>query len=281
MKKILLTSPKGYAQRLIWAFAEVTEQTDICPVSIPMIQTDILPDSEGMKEFLSQLSAYDYLAFSSRKAIESLAAAIQSTGITLPTCLQLCAIGKDNEGVREMLHREPAFISEEPSPAGIVKHLSTLPSIEGKRIGVLAPVVTGMREPDIVPNFLEGLNRIGMKTDRITAYQTKACATETLNRLRTEILNEDYHSVLFTSGTEIKVFLRMAAEGCQTSPSATMEEMPDTESIHHLLKHLQVHCYGPYTASVATQLGIAVDFVSPSFGSFQELVSELQKYENK
>ena len=278
MKKILLTSPQGYAERLVRAFEESTEVTDLWPVSVPMIQTDILPESPEMLHLLQHLADYDYLAFSSRKAIESFAAACQQNSCTLPDSLQLCAIGKDNEALHELLHCKPSFISDEPSPAGIVKHLSTVPESSDRRIAVLAPNVIDMKEPDIVPNFLKGLEEIGLRVTRVTAYQTSACAAETLSQLRQAILNDTYHAVLFTSGTEIKVFLRMLESDWQYLTTEQKECGNGCQANEDLLKHLQVLCYGPYTASVATHLGVHVDFTSPSYGSFQELVRELHIY---
>lgn len=262
MHKLLLTSPAGYAKRLMKAFEECDTRAQFHPVSRPMIQTDVAIDTSVFHSFFHQLEAYDYLAFSSRKSIEAFALGLQQEGISIPTSLGLCAIGKDNELVRKSLDTEPVFFSSEPSPMGIVRQLENLSS-HGKRIAVLAPQVLGMEEPPIVPDFLNGLQQIGMEVTRINAYQTKAATEEVLTSTCAEILQDTYHAVVFTSGTEIKVFLKM---------------IPEDTTLETFLQHLRVICYGPYTARCAVDYGLRVDFTSPAFGSFQEFVSQLTNY---
>ena len=262
MTKLLLTSPAGYAQRLLKAFSECSDATQFHPVSCPMIETDVSIDSADSIRFFHQLDEYDYIAFSSRKSIEAFALGLQKEGIRIPASLRLCAIGKDNEMLRESLHTEPAFVSAEPSPMGIVRHLEQL-SIDGMRIGVLAPQVIGMEEPPIVPDFINGLKAIGMQPSRINVYHTKSASKEVLSETARHITEKTYDGVVFTSGTEIKVFLQM---------------VPSQLTIDEFVKDLTVICYGPYTARCAADYGLKVDFTSPAFGSFQQLVTEISHY---
>lgn len=263
MHKLLLTSPAGYAQRLTTAFKEEDADQFFVPESIPMIRTTIATDDAAFVSFLHELATYDYIAFSSRKAIEAFAVGLQQEGIPLPATVRLCAIGKDNEMLREALHVEPAFIAAEPSPMGIVRHLESLSLTGAPRIAVLAPQVIGMEEPSIVPDFIRGLAQIGMRPIRINAYHTQAAAREVLADTASKIMNNAYESVIFTSGTEIKVFLQM---------------IPENVSLSAFFQHLTVICYGPYTARCASEYGVKVDFTSPSFGSFQELVKQVKIY---
>ena len=262
MIHLLLTSPAGYARRLERAFAERDFADTYQLVSTPMIRTDIDVASDAFRNFVHHLKDYDYIAFCSRKAIEALAAGLLQEQVSLPETLQLCAIGKDNEMVREALHVDPAFIAEEPSPWGIVRHLEGCP-VAGKRIAVLAPQVVGLEEPPIVPDFVDGLRQTGMQPVRITAYRTEAAAPAVLQETARQILCDTYDAVVFTSGTEIKVFLQMVPQG-----------MAFTD----FLQHIRVICYGPYTARCARRYGVPVDFTSPAFGSFQELVGQLHAY---
>lgn len=272
MINLLITSPSGYAQRLLKAFEDDEKKQNFLlgdspcfhPVSQPMILTEVAIGTPQFRDFVHQLASYDYLAFSSRKSIEAFALGLQKEKVQLPATVRLCAIGKDNEMLREALQVEPAFVSNEPSPMGIVRHLATeVPDSKGKQIAVLAPQVVGMTEPPIVPDFIHGLEQIGMYPHRVNVYQTQAASRETLVATASQILHDDYDAVVFTSGTEIKVFLQM---------------IPETMSVDAFLQHLTVICYGPYTARCAADYGVKVDFVSPAYGSFQELVSEIRKY---
>ena len=265
-RNILLTSPKGYAARLGKAFEESLQMTDFHAISVPMIQTDIYTESDDFQHLIHHLNEFDYLAFCSRKAIETFAVGLKDSGLELPSSLQLCAIGKDNELINELLHTSPAFISVEPSPQGIVNQLERISEAIGKRIAVLAPQVIGMAEPSIVPDFISRLENIGMHPVRITTYQTKPAAIETLKATSKKILDQKFEAVIFTSGTEIKVFLQMVPEGM---------------SVDTFVKDITIICYGPYTASCANQYGLKVDFTSKAFGSFQELIKQLALYYNK
>ena len=260
--RILLTSPAGYAGRLIKAFEELDGGTLFHPVSMPLIHTDVNIESDGFMSFINHLDDYDYIAFSSRKSIEAFALGLRQAGVTLPSRAGLCAIGMDNELLRGLLHAEPAFISAEPSPMGIVNHLHNLP-VSGKRIAVLAPRVIGMEEPPIVPDFIHGLEQIGMLPERITAYETGAASESEQHVVARQIEQNEYDAVVFTSGTEIKVFRQMAE-----SHTGVVTE------------NLKVICYGPYTARCAAEYGVKVDFTSPSFGSFQEFVAEICNFYN-
>ena len=264
-RNILITSPEGYADRLTKAFEECSQMAHFHPISIPMIHTNVYTLSDDFQNLMKQLNEYDYLAFSSRKAIEAFAIGLKETGAILPTSIQMCAIGKDNEFLKESLHVEPAFISSEPSPRGIVKHLQGIAETKGRRIAVLTPQVIGMEEPSIVPNFITGLEEIGMHPVRITAYQTKAASKETIKETSKKILNNEFDAVIFTSGTEIKVFLEL---------------IPENMSVDTFLQDLTVICYGPYTASCAKKYGVKVNFTSQAFGSFQELVEQISFYYN-
>ena len=263
MKKLLLTSPEGYAQRLLQAFRERPARQLFHPVSRPMIRTSVMLDSPGLKTFLSQVETVDYVAFSSRKAIEAFAQGWAEEGRPLPSSVGWCAIGKDNDLLRELLQVEPSFLAEEPSPKGIVSYLERLPDTRGKRIAVLAPQVVGMEEPSIVPDFLTGLAAIGMVPVRINVYRTQAVSEDVLRDTAREIQQGTYDAVVFTSGTEVQVFLQMVPEG---------------ESLENFLGPLTVICYGPYTAGCARAYGVKVDFTSTSFGAFQGLVEQIENY---
>ncbi len=258
--KILLTSPAGYADRLIKAFKNTDKDMCFYPVSKPFIRTDIHIESDTFTTFIQHLDDYDYIAFSSRKSIEAFAQGLQQKNIILPTQLGLCAIGKDNELLQERLHVNPTFISEEPSPMGIVHHLQHLP-VKGKRIAVLAPEVIGMEEPPIVPDFIHALGEIGMQPVRITAYHTSAAPVQELHAIAEQIEQKEYDAIVFTSGAEIKVFQQLAPL-----------------RIEDFTRKLTIICYGPYTASCAAQYGVKVDFTSPAFGSFQELVGQIHNF---
>ena len=263
MKNLLITSPAGYAQRFLNAYAELGCGVQCKPISVPMIQTDIYTDSEDFRTFIRDWETFDYVAFSSRKAIEAFAEFVVQHGLVIPFQLKCCAIGKDNELLESALHVRPVFISREPSPKGIVNELAEINDIVGRKIAVLAPQVIGMEEPNVVPDFIQGLQDIGMDVARVTAYQTRAVSADILKKTKERILQGELSGIVFTSGTEIKVFLRM---------------IPQDTSVDEFLQDITIICYGPYTAAYAKRLGIKVDYTSTSFGSFNDFVKKIEEF---
>ena len=267
-------------------YAALLNPQDIHPESVPMVETELYLEAPEFKRLMAHLEDWDYIAFASQRAIEAFAIALEERamaqeaqasvyGVSASEVvrswrmnerirnIRFCAIGQDNDRMLQRLGIQPAFIAEEPSPIGIVHHLQHQPEVKGKRIAVLAPEVIGLGEPDIVSHFLETLSVIGMKAERITAYRTRVCSEERRTETQRKLMDGYYDGVLFTSGTEIQVFLKMVPEGMSTEV---------------FLEGTQVLCYGPYTANVAEKLGVAVDFTSTRYGSFQELVKELEGY---
>ncbi len=255
---ILVTSPAGYATR----FQKQFEGSKLTPVVIPMIETVIPKDCKEVDLLLKRLNDYDYLAFSSRKAIESFALRLQkdSTDWDKLNNVKCCAIGKDAEYLQEMLHCSNAVQPEEPSPMGIVCKLKEIPNISGKSIAVLAPKVEGMTEPDVVPEFICALQKLNMKVTRIPAYITRATNRSTLVRATELIRNGKVACIAFTSGTEIEVLLNAL------------------ENNASLLSHTTIACFGPYTANYAKKKGLKVEIVAKDFSSFEGFVNAIQDY---
>ena len=117
-----------------------------------------------------------------------------------------------------------------------------------------------MEELSVVPDFVKGLTAVGMESFRVNVYRAQAASVHVLEDTCRQILHQDYDAVVFTSGTEIKVFLQM---------------IPAKMSKADFSKNVKVICYGPYTARCAADYGVKVDFTSPAFGSFQELVAQI------
>ena len=258
---ILITSPTGYATR----FQKQFKGSALVPIVIPMIETVIPQDCKEMDLLLKQLKDYDYIAFSSRKAIESLALRMQKDSIdnNKLQSVKCCAIGKDAEYLQKRLRCSNAIQAKEASPMGIVRELAEMPNIAGKCIAVLAPKVEGMAEPDVVPNFIHALQRLNMRVTRIPAYLTRAANDTTLARALELIREQKISCIAFTSGTEIEVLLN--ALGNDVS----------------LLSHTTIACFGPYTAAYAEKKGLKVEIIAKDFSSFEGFANAIQEYFKK
>lgn len=255
--KVLITSPQGYSER----FKKEFSSSHLIPVPIPMIETVIPDELPDMDKLFANLTRYDYIAFSSRKAIESFAVKMaQYPDIQKHLHkLKFCAIGKDAEYMYEKLHVSNAIHPEEASPIGIANKLAEQPGITKQSIAVLVPRVEKVKEPDVVPNFLARLQEIGLKVTRIHAYTTRPVADEKIKTAADLILSGKVNCVAFTSGTEIEGLLR---------------GFPDKQ----LPPNVAVACFGPYTAGYAKKIGIKVDLVAKNFSSFTGFIQAIKEY---
>jgi uroporphyrinogen-III synthase len=255
---VLYTTPRGYADGMGQALYNISVNAE----SWPLIETLIPSEHPGMEQFMQHIDTYDWVVFSSRKAIESFHqyAEIHEVPDDKIRKVKFCAIGKDIRFMQKTLHMEPALIPEEPSPAGIVQALKNLnEDLRQKKIAVLAPDVIGITEPNVVPNFLNDLRLLGMDVDKIDAYTTQAVTISADLEKVDAILNGNYSIIAFTSTAEVEVFLKIM-KGKKLPPD------------------IKLACFGPYTAENARNLGLNIDIVASDFSSFDGFAREIEMH---
>lgn len=69
-RKLLITAPMHYSQRLLKAFERYKDRVDV--LHIPMVESTFDNTSEQMRELCENLDKYDFVILLSRKAIESM-----------------------------------------------------------------------------------------------------------------------------------------------------------------------------------------------------------------
>jgi uroporphyrinogen-III synthase len=254
---ILITSPQGYSER----FKDVFTQSGLLPEAIPMIETVIPEDMSDVDTLLAHIEDYEYIAFSSRKAIESFYREWSRNKVSL-TGIKFCAIGKDTEYMRMKLGVEPAILPDEPSPIGIANKLAEDKDIEGKHIAVLVPRVQGIDEPNVVPDFIARLKEIGMGVTSVDAYLTKSVEPQFIDKAIELINRKEVHCIAFTSSAEIQVLLRNVKD-------------------KSILEGVTIACFGPYTAAYARKLGLKVSIVAQDFSSFKGFLEAIEQYFDK
>jgi len=243
---VLVTAPEGYAQRFVDALLSASDDTlTFQPLSVPMIQT---ASADGIAAFVAEMSRFDYVVFTSRKAITSLAEYLSThpTSASLPLA---AAIGNDNSAL-ELLGVKPAFIACEPSLMGIAKDIPL-----DSKVAVLGPQLIDLVEPETVPNFLTVLKLRHMEVSFYNAYTTYPSPNEVLSQATAWLSEGGERWVAFTSATEAQVYRRICPEGATP----------------HIV------CFGPYTAHCISKEGIRTEFTSPDFSSFTAFAQNLRK----
>ena len=246
-KRILITSPRNYAARL----AQQIINYGGLPILMPTIETCRLSNYTALNTAIGKIEEFDWLIFTSRNGMEAFCQRLEALGLSsqlLHRC-QVCALGQDGEKLRE-LGVKVDLIPSEASPQGIIEQLSTLPKIRGQKVLVPVPEVVGVPEPNIVPQFTAGLQKLGLQVTRVSAYQTR-CLPSKLYEVELDLLSSGKIEVIaFSSTAEISAFLQMVG-GRDGYGSAV------------------IACFGPYTAANAQKLGFRVKIVSQDFSSFQ------------
>lgn len=255
-QRILVTAPRNYASR----FATEIINYGGLPIIMPTIETCYLSSYQTLDNCLQKIDHFDYIAFTSRNGINAVIHRLESLNISL-SCLdncQLIALGKDAQRLEEM-GLKVAFIPREPSPQGIVSQLAKITNIHEKTILVPIPEVIGIPEPNIIPNFLQGLEKLGIKITSVYAYQTRCLETDLYQVEINLIKQKKINIIAFSSTAEIEGFL----------PMVNQTQIP---------KECIIACFGPYTANNAKKLGLTVDIIAKDYSSFTGFVQAIAEY---
>jgi len=258
-QRVLITAPRAYGARLS---EKVINQGGL-PFLMPTIETCFLEDYQPLDFVLNNLAQYHWIAFTSRHGIEAFFQRLNTLKIPrdfLKNC-QLCALGKDAEKLLEFTDII-RIIPHESSPQGIVEELAKIPDIQHQSILLPVPLVVGIPEPDIVPNFVMALQKLQLNVTRVPVYLTRAL-TRDLYQLELSLLRLGKIDILaFSSTAEIESFLLMVDAPVDYQKCA-------------------IACFGPYTAANAEKLGLTVDICAENFSAFDGFVDAMIKWLNR
>lgn len=280
-RAVAFTTPQNYAGRLshlihlrgwtpLWCPTLIVEST---PHTICCIQTAIS----------SSLHHCSAIAFTSRSGITAFADVL--SGIETPPLtphgdtFTISALGKDSElldtsFVEKMCGnpgRVRVVVPPIATPSGLVESIG---SGEGRRVMCPVPLVVGIEEPPVVPQFLADLSRRGWVVLRVNAYETRWCREEGggggVEKLVKRIKEgRGVDAIVFTSTGEVEGLLKSLSElGL------------DWGMLKRMCPSMVTAAHGPVTAAGAERLGVCVDVVSNRFDSFDGLVDVLDRYWN-
>ncbi|WP_334874449.1 uroporphyrinogen-III synthase [Nostoc sp.] len=246
-KRILVTAPRNYAYRLS---EQIIKQGGL-PILMPTIETCYLSNYTQLDAALAHINEFDWILFTSRNGITAFFHRINDLNIpiSLVQKCHLCALGKDAESLLSFSGKVD-LIPTESSPAGIVTELAKIPQIHEKKVLIPAPEVVGLPEPDVVPNLITDLQKLGIEVTRIPTYITQGL-DKTIYSIELNLMREGIIDVIaFSSTAEVESFLTM------------VNSQSDYE-------HCVIACFGPYTTANAQKLGMTVSIVSEDYSSFE------------
>ncbi|MEH2315835.1 uroporphyrinogen-III synthase [Nostoc sp.] len=255
-KRILVTAPRNYAYRLS---EQIIKQGGL-PVLMPTIETCYLSNYTKLDTALLHIEEFDWIIFTSRNGITAFFHRMNDLDIPVSVVQKchLCALGKDAESLLSFCGKVD-LIPTESSPAGIVAELAKLPQINDQKMLIPAPEVVGLPEPDVVPNLITDLQKLGVKVTRVPTYITQGLDASIysieLNLMRQGMID----IIAFSSTAEVESFLTMV-----NSPS-------DYE-------RYIIACFGPYTTANAQKLGMNVSIVSTDYSSFEGFADAIAEF---
>ncbi|MBD2346327.1 uroporphyrinogen-III synthase [Anabaena subtropica] len=239
-KRVLVTAPRNYAARLS---EQIISQGGLS-IFMPTIETCYLSNYSELDGVIRRIDEFDWIAFTSRNGIIAFFERLHNLDIEiskLQNC-QLSALGKDVDILLSLCGRVD-LIPRESSPAGIVAEFSQIEGISGQKILVPIPEVVGISEPNIVPNFIADLKKLGMQVMRVPAYITQ-CLDKNIYTVEINLIRQGLIDIIaFSSTAEVASFLTMF----------------DSKSE---FERCLIACFGPYTAANAQELGVNVSIVS-------------------
>ncbi|MGB5592807.1 MAG: uroporphyrinogen-III synthase [Crocosphaera sp.] len=255
-QRILVTSPRNYASRLA---SEIINQGGI-PIIMSTIETCYLSSYKSLDKFLKNITQFNYIAFTSRNGINAFLSRLEALNMpfsSLGKC-QLIAIGKDAQRLEE-IGLKISLKPHESSPQGIISELATIVNINKQSILVPIPQVMGISEPDIIPNFITGLQKLGLKVTPVYAYQTR-CLDASLYEVEIDLIKQKKVDIIaFSSTAEIEGFLQILNNS-------------------KFYKYCIIACFGPYTAANAKKLDLSVDIVAKDYSCFTGFVQAIADY---
>ncbi|GJZ49306.1 tetrapyrrole biosynthesis, uroporphyrinogen III synthase [Tanacetum coccineum] len=227
------------------------------------------------------INSFSALAFTSRNGISAFLHAMSCIDSPpLSPCSSshdddkfvICTLGKDSELVDNSFinklcsnpRRITLLVPEISTPDGLV---GLLGYGYGRKVLCPVPLVVGLDEPEVVPNFLRQLHRMGWVAVKVDAYETQWMGSECGLRL---LETDKVDAIVFTSTAEVQGLLK--------SLKVMGLEWRDVVNRN---PGMVVAAHGPVTAAGAESFGVCVNVVSTRFGSFDGVVDALDQFWSK
>jgi uroporphyrinogen-III synthase len=241
-KRIIFTTPRDYAGTL----SKLLIKRGVCAFWMPTIAIWPLADYSEMDAALDQLNEYNWVAFSSESGIEAFANRCLVKGLNPASLCNTKMAAMKNDGLLlERLGFRLDLKPEASTPEAITAELASR-RINRGRILLPVPEVEGIPEPRIIPDWIAGLQEIGMKPHRVPAYQT-AAVTSGLDMQLDLLRRGEVDVIAFTSTAEITSLLSLI-----------------DNDIDLLNKHI-IACNGPGNTRAARELGLKVAIIPKQY----------------
>ncbi|HAG15719.1 MAG TPA: uroporphyrinogen III synthase [Bacteroidales bacterium] len=255
-KYILVTAPSNYAKSL----SNLIKEKGGIPVLMPTVETAINPDTKAIDNLLRNIDSVNWVVLPSRMAIDAFFSRIAANSVSKKALkkVKFCALGNDINYLKENFRVNVAFHPSEAGPNGIVEALKNQPNIQNQNLWIVAPLVIGVTEPNVIPNFIRDLNHLGLRVQKAEGYITRIADPKKYNEQLDLLKNGQIDLIAFTSTAEIEALIKITS----------------IETIENQI----VACFGPYTGKNAQLLGLNPEFIGTEFHSFVDFVNGIDQF---
>jgi len=240
-RRIVVTRARAQAA----GFADALEAQGAEVIVFPTIAIAPPDDAAPLARAVAAAADYDWMFFTSVNGVRAFFSAFAAAGRDVRTLhrVRLGAIGPETAAELERRLLRPEIVPEEFRAEGLVHALAALP-LAGTR--VLLPRAAGARA--VLPDALRAR---GAVVDEVIAYQAVEPAGADVEGLAAALAAGDVDAITFTSSSTVRHFVSML--GPARVATLAQGERP------------LVACIGPVTADTATELGLRVGVVPPTY----------------
>ena len=234
-KRVLVTRSRKQASALSALLA--LEGADV--VELPALEIQQTKENiAAVDRSLDRLGEYQWAVFTSVNGVETFLERLQARGLDVASLadLKLCAIGPATALALEERGLKVDFVPVEYVAEAIVEGFHER-DVRGSRF--LLP-----RAEETRPVLIEGLNKLGVTVDEVSAYRTQPpsqAAAKAIERLA----NEGVDIVTFASSSTVRNLVQMLNGSLESLSSAC------------------IACIGPITAATVRDMGLKVDVIAP------------------
>ncbi|KAL8199558.1 hypothetical protein R6Q57_013126 [Mikania cordata] len=275
---VAFTTPENYAGRL----SPLIYRNDWTPIWCPSVAVEPTTNTKSsILHYITppnpHINQFSAIAFTSRTGISAFSDALSElksppVSPSGDDIFTICALGNDAELLDSSFisricnnrDRIKILVPDIASPAGLVESLGFG---EGRRVLCPVPLVVGLEEPPVVPDFIRGLNSKGWVAVRVDAYETRWMGAECATAMWPRDGGCEVDAVVFTSTGEVEGMLK-SLRAMGTDWQAVVKRNPT----------MVVAAHGPVTAAGAENLGVRVDVFGSKFGSFEGVVDALAHF---
>ncbi len=249
-KRVLITRARGQAGELSESLLRVGAE----PVEMPLVRIEKLDDWSKIDSFLSNLSSFNYLVFTSVNTVDAFMDRLYKIGLDIRSLggLFVAAVGEVTSEALRNWGIEADLCPEESRADKLVDALRSTCDLQGARIFFPSSDIAGT-------NLLEGLTGAGAFVTAIPFYKTKL-ESRLSDEVESMFINKEIHIVTFASPSAVSGFTKALGR-----------------NISQYTRDVRIACIGPVTAEAATRAGLSVDIISGQ-ASIPGLVEAIVNY---